>query len=75
MFIPSFRLTSIGMGRFGMVDLEGSNNTNLISFGGISEASVLSMKSICWNSNSPGELDYALTGSLHVDTIPGRRVS
>jgi hypothetical protein len=76
--VPSFRPVSAEAGQLGLSDLEWSNKTDWIAFGGMFGVSILSMKSICWNLDRPGQFDHDLINTahaIHADTIPNKRVS
>jgi hypothetical protein len=73
--VPSFRPVSTEAGQLGLSDLEPSKKTDGISFGGASGVSILSIKSICSNLDSPGQFDHDLINAvytIHADTIPNK---
>jgi hypothetical protein len=58
-------------GRLELLNLEGSNKMDRISFGGTPGISILSMNSICWNSNSPGQLRLKKIRKEMMNKCPG----
>jgi hypothetical protein len=67
MIILSFRFALAAADRLGLVDLEGSNKMDRISFGDMSGVSILSMNSMSWNLDSPWQFHLDLISSMHAD--------
>jgi hypothetical protein len=72
MIASSFRLASTQTGRLGLVDSGRSNKMDRILFGGTPGVAILSMHSISWNLDSPGQFNHDLISSIDADTTPNK---